>query len=296
MNLQIFENKEFGKVRTIVKNSEPLFIAKDICDILGLSNSRQAVSRLDNDEKNTVTLNDGIGNPNKTVVNEYGLYNLVLASRKPQAKAFKRWITHEVIPAIRKTGKYAIEQQTLIEEPYKPSLKYYRGIPVITKKDLATLLNTFPALIQQYMNRGGTLIREKDYFVISGLELKEFDKTNPCTVRPSTTALTIITESGVRKICRDRKRSTVCKDIFGAARRSVASLPNAVADDEVEVPKKLLEMVKSLRKEVIALDCITKMLLNTEKRPQKEIDGYRAVIVDCYGEMITDIVAIRSFE
>lgn len=112
MNLQIFENKEFGKVRTIVKNSEPLFIAKDICDILGLSNSRQAVSRLDNDEKNTVTLNDGIGNPNKTVVNEYGLYNLVLASRKPQAKAFKRWITHEVIPAVRNHGGYLTPEKT----------------------------------------------------------------------------------------------------------------------------------------------------------------------------------------
>lgn len=156
------------------------------------------------------------------------------------------------------------KQQTLIEEPYKPSLKYYRGIPVVTKKDLATLLNTFPALIQQYMNRGGTLIREKDYFVLSGLDLKEFDKTNPCTVRPSTTALTVITESGVRKICRDRKRSTVCKDIFGVARRAAASLPNAVADDDVEVPARLIELVKAVRKQVIALDCITKMLLNTD--------------------------------
>lgn len=188
------------------------------------------------------------------------------------------------------------KQQTLIEEPYNPTLKYYRGIPVVTKKDLAALLNTFPALIQQYMNREGTLIREKDYFVLSGLELQAFDKTNPCTVRPSTTALTVIAESGVRKICRDRKRSTVCKDIFGVARRAVVSLPNAVAGDDVEVPASLIAFVKALRKQVIALDCITKIFLNASKRPQKEIDGYRAVIVDCYGEMITDIAAIRSFK
>lgn len=111
-SLKVFENKEFGKVRTIMTDGEPLFVAKDVCDILGLSNSRQAMSRLDRDEKNTVILNDGIGNPNKTVVNEYGLYNLVLASRKPEAKAFKRWITHEVIPAIRKHGGYLTPAKT----------------------------------------------------------------------------------------------------------------------------------------------------------------------------------------
>ena len=111
-SLKVFENKEFGKVRTIMTDGEPLFVAKDVCDILGLSNSRQAMSRLDRDEKNTVILNDGIGNPNKTVVNEYGLYSLVLASRKPEAKAFKRWITHEVIPAIRKHGGYLTPAKT----------------------------------------------------------------------------------------------------------------------------------------------------------------------------------------
>ena len=214
MNLQIFENKEFGKVRTIVKNSEPLFIAKDVCDILGLSNSRQAVSRLDNDEKNTVTLNDGIGNPNKTVVNEYGLYNLVLASRKPQAKAFKRWITHEVIPAIRKTGKYEIEQQTLIEEPYKPSLKYYRGIPVITKRDLAAVLKTGVFNLVPYWSKKGLLIKSRDYFLLAGEDLELFKKDNPGCTSVMTASLIVITASGARKICKVRNREESCKSIF----------------------------------------------------------------------------------
>lgn len=104
--LQVFENSDFGKVRTIQQNDIILFVAADVCKALDINNPRQAVSRLDDDERNTVILNDGIGNPNKNVVNEYGLYNLVLTSRKPEAKAFKRWITHEVIPAIRKTGSY----------------------------------------------------------------------------------------------------------------------------------------------------------------------------------------------
>lgn len=105
--LKIFTNSTFGNVRVIKQNGEQWFVAKDVCDCLDISNSRQALSRLDNDEKNSVILNDGIpGNPEKSIVNEYGLYNLVLSSRKPEAKEFKRWITHDVIPSIRQHGAY----------------------------------------------------------------------------------------------------------------------------------------------------------------------------------------------
>lgn len=100
-----FEN---ATVRIFIdKNGGPWFIAKDVCDILGLSNNRKAISSLDDDEKNTVTISDGIpGNPNKTIVSEPGLYKLIMRSRKPEAKSFQRWVTHEVLPAIRKTGGY----------------------------------------------------------------------------------------------------------------------------------------------------------------------------------------------
>lgn len=104
--LKIFENPAFGKVRVVEQGGEPWFVAKDVCDALELGNSRQALTRLENDEKADVILNDGSQNRKMNIVNEYGLYNLVLASRKSEAKAFKRWITHEVIPAIRKTGGY----------------------------------------------------------------------------------------------------------------------------------------------------------------------------------------------
>ena len=112
--LKIFENNQFGKVRVQVINNEPWFIAKDVCDALDIKNSRQALTRLDEDEKSDVILNDGSQNRNMSIVNEYGLYNLVLASRKQEAKQFKRWITHEVIPAIRKHGAYLTEDK--IEE------------------------------------------------------------------------------------------------------------------------------------------------------------------------------------
>lgn len=103
----IFNNPEFGDVRTVTIDGEPWFVATDVCRCLDVGNSRQALTRLDEDEKNTVILNDGIrGNPEKSIINEPGLYTLALSSRKPEAKAFKRWITHEVVPAIRKHGAY----------------------------------------------------------------------------------------------------------------------------------------------------------------------------------------------
>lgn len=105
--LQIFKNNQFGNVRIVMKDQEPWFVAKDVCNCLEINNSRQALIRLDDDEKSSVILNDGTpGNPEKSIVNEYGLYSLVLSSRKPEAKEFKRWITHDVIPQIRKTGQY----------------------------------------------------------------------------------------------------------------------------------------------------------------------------------------------
>ena len=96
-NVTVFENEMFGSIRVVEINGEPWFVGKDVCNCLDIHNSRDAIVRLDNDEKNTVVLTDGTpGNPNRTVVSEPGLYTLILSSRKPEAKEFKRWVTHEV--------------------------------------------------------------------------------------------------------------------------------------------------------------------------------------------------------
>ena len=101
--LQVFKNPEFGEIRVIEKDGEPWFVAVDVCDILGLSNPTIAVSRLDKDERAKFNLGR---QGDSTIVNEPGLYTLILGSRKPEAKAFKRWITHDIIPSIRKYGAY----------------------------------------------------------------------------------------------------------------------------------------------------------------------------------------------
>lgn len=102
--LQIFSNENFGKLRTSIVDGEPWFVAADVCKALEIANPTDGIKRLDADEK--ARFNLGLSGGSTNCVNEYGLYTLVLGSRKPEAKAFKRWITHEVIPAIRKHGGY----------------------------------------------------------------------------------------------------------------------------------------------------------------------------------------------
>ena len=98
---------ESHEVRTVIVDGEPWFVAKDVCDVLEIGNPTMAVSRLDDDEKALISIEGtNLGNVPLNCVSESGLYSLVIGSRKPEAKAFKRWITHDVIPQIRKTGSY----------------------------------------------------------------------------------------------------------------------------------------------------------------------------------------------
>lgn len=101
-----FTHELFGIVRVLkTDDGEIWFVAKDVCDALELKNHRTSLASLDDDEKNTVHIVDGTpGNPNVSIINESGLYSLVLRSRKPEAKKFKKWVTSEVLPSIRKHG------------------------------------------------------------------------------------------------------------------------------------------------------------------------------------------------
>ena len=108
-DLKIFENPEFGTIRTLKLNGEPWFVGKDVAEVLSYSNPRKAIiDHVDEEDKTDgVTIRDSIGREQKPVlINESGLYSLILSSKLPTAKAFKRWVTSEVLPAIRRTGGY----------------------------------------------------------------------------------------------------------------------------------------------------------------------------------------------
>lgn len=97
---------ESNQIRTMIQDGEPWFVAKDVCEVLEINNTSQALSRLDEDEKALILNDTPSGNQLMAHVNEAGLYTLILSSRKPEAKQFKRWITHDVLPTIRKTGQF----------------------------------------------------------------------------------------------------------------------------------------------------------------------------------------------
>ena len=130
-NLINFQNTELGQVKILEKNGEPWFVARDICDILELNNLSKALSGLDNDEIVTEKMK---WSDNKIrhikFINESGLYSLILRSRKPEAKKFKKWVTSEVLPAIRKTGSYTHQNM---------SIRGYKGYIGRQNKEIARL-------------------------------------------------------------------------------------------------------------------------------------------------------------
>lgn len=111
IQLFAFKNK---RIRTLIFNNEPWFIGKDVADILGYSNPRDALSKhVDDEDKNSVAIRDGNkGNPNQTIINESGVYGLIFSSKLPDAKSFKRWVTTEVLPQIRVSGSYQKKELT----------------------------------------------------------------------------------------------------------------------------------------------------------------------------------------
>lgn len=115
-NLQIFNSPDFGQVRTIQQNGEPWFVGKDVAEILGYSNTKDAIAKhVDDEDKLGAQIATSGQNRNMTIINESGLYSLILSSKMPKAKEFKRWVTSEVIPAIRKTGGYIAGSENMTD-------------------------------------------------------------------------------------------------------------------------------------------------------------------------------------
>lgn len=114
--IKTFTNKEFGTVRTIVKDGEPWFVGKDVAEILGYTKARNAIARhVDDDDKNGAPFQGVLGGKQTmTIINESGLYSLILGSKLPKAKTFKRWVTSEALPTIRKTGGYVANDEIFI--------------------------------------------------------------------------------------------------------------------------------------------------------------------------------------
>lgn len=112
--LQIFNNEQFGEIRIVIKNREPWFVGKDVADILGYGNSRQALkTNVDKEDRGVHSVDTPSGKQNMVVINESGLYALIFGSKLEKAKMFKHWVTSEVLPTLRKTGEYKVKDKPL---------------------------------------------------------------------------------------------------------------------------------------------------------------------------------------
>lgn len=188
-DIQLYKNEKFGDVRATVIDGEPWFVAADVCKVLQIANSRDALTRIDDDEKGVVSADTLGGKQEVAVVNEPGLYTLVLSSRKPEAKAFKRWITHDVIPSIRKTGSYTMlpqdyisalkalvaseEERLALQEKNRemiPKAEYYDAVrdtkSVMQVKELSAYLSSNGVKIGR--NRLFSLLRNDGYICKAG--------------------------------------------------------------------------------------------------------------------------------
>ena len=169
MEIQIFKHEKFGDIRTINKNGEPWFVGKDVASVLGYKKTADAIAmRVDPEDKGVGKLQTPGGNQQVIIINESGLYSLILSSKLPQAKEFKRWVTNEVLPQIRKTGGYiplndcedgadimaralmialrTIEQKDALLEMQKPKVRFAEAV---TGSDGSILIGELTKLITQ---------------------------------------------------------------------------------------------------------------------------------------------------
>lgn len=162
MELQIFSNSEFGEIRTITKDDEPMFCLADVCKALEMSNPTMVAQRLDDDERTKLDL----GRQGETnFITESGLYAVILRSDKPNAKKFRKWVTSEVLPSIRKTGSYSMPKTTggqiqLLAQGYTELEQAVNSI----KEDMTELKDNTPLYgceideVKQHVNRKGVIV------------------------------------------------------------------------------------------------------------------------------------------
>lgn len=189
-NVKLFEHEKFGSLRVIEHKGEPWFVARDVCAVLG-TETRDLPDILEHDEQRPIvdiihTLNDSTGlRRDSRIISEPGLYSLILRSRKPEAKAFKRWVTHEVIPSIRKTGGYLmakpddtpeaiLARAVLVAQDTIRRIEAERDEAIRTKAEIgsrreATAMATASAAVRKAAALENELGRGRDYKSVKGI-------------------------------------------------------------------------------------------------------------------------------
>lgn len=232
-NLQIFSNSEFGEVRTAVVNDEPMFCLIDICKALEIKNATDVAKRLDEDERTRLNL----GRQGETnFITESGLYAVILRSDKPNAKKFRKWVTSEVLPSIRKTGSYSMPKTTggqiqLLAQGYTELEQAVNSI----KEDMTELKDNTPLYgceideVKQHVNRKGII-------VLGGKESEAYKNGS-------------IRSSVYSDIYKQLKREFGCVTTYKSIRRKYIDNVHKFIDDYA-LPMVLAEQVKEANAQI----------------------------------------------
>ena len=242
------------EVRVIQKKDESWFVLKDVCDVLGLSDVSMTASRLDDDELTQVKLVSGGQNRSMIIVNEPGLYDVILRSDKPIAREFRRWITHEVIPSIRQTGQYSLDQQRW-DVLRKLTKQFHNLHNRIIDGTLRQSVNFVSERHQKAI-----LADEADLLnvVVFGLTAHEWRRMNPDkkgNMRDYATddqLLMLLIAESINSMCIGFKVPLI--DRLGALRHFASSYFVFLKDWKNEDPKSLEEQASSLAEEYLAIE------------------------------------------
>lgn len=241
LSISIFKFEESTSIRSLIKDDEPWFVAKDICDVLGLSNITEALRNLDDDELTSEILKSGNQGREMKLVSESGLYALVIRSNKPNARKFRKWITAEVLPAIRKTGRYAAPVQPELPlnapaEPFSP-LKY-KGIEVIPGGELRMRLGITEGQLGFWLHRYNPMIEGVDVFHINGVtdKLAFAMLKSGFTVSPNIISVTLYTRSGFSKAAARFKPDLIQADLSRTISLSVPDGSTTTAKPRSAIP------------------------------------------------------------
>jgi len=247
--LQIFKNSDFGEVRTVTINNEPWFVGKDVAEILGYAKSRNAIAtHVDDEDKKEAPIQGYPGGTQMmTIINESGLYSLVLSSKMPDAKKFKRWITSEVLPQIRKTGSYMPDLSTL-----SPELQLMNAMVAQINKDALQIAK----LTDDMQETKEELQEMRDVIEISPLDNWREDTNNLINKICKKTGDYKDTRHRVYDALNQRARVDIKRRLDNMkARALVAGMQRSKADaltylDVIAEDKKLIEIYTAIVKEM----------------------------------------------
>lgn len=223
--IQVFNNSELGEVRTLMIDNEPYFVGKDVATVLGYTQPDKAITRhIDEDDRTKYTVTDKLGRPQETfIINESGLYALILSSKLPTSKKFKRWVTSEVLPAIRKTGSYTVKPIQTTEDKAKTAE--------------AKLLNARTRMANMYLKLANVDTVSKEYKSILVAKSAEVLTGQPLLPLPkseqkmySATEIAEIFNVSAQKVGRIAKTHNMKTDEYGEWYRDKSPYSNKEVD------------------------------------------------------------------